>query len=152
MRFEWDKAKNAANVQKHGIDFKDAVDVFNHPMLTAIDTRFSCEEERWVAIGLVRQIIGVVVYTERCSFMNRTSKTDWKRLAEQDDESVDTSDIPELDDGFFEKAELRVPEKKPVTLRIDEDVLTWFKSQGRGYQTRINKLLRQYMESQSSQR
>jgi len=66
MRFEWNKAKNAANVQKHGIDFKDAVDVFNHPMLTAIDTRFSYEEERWVAIGLVRQIIGVVVYTERC--------------------------------------------------------------------------------------
>jgi|TARA_R110002096_G_scaffold223440_1_gene412729 uncharacterized protein (DUF4415 family) len=84
--------------------------------------------------------------------MNRTSKTDWKRLAEQDDESVDTSDIPELDDDFFEKAELRVPEKKPVTLRIDEDVLEWFKSQGKGYQTRINKLLRQYMENQSSQR
>ena len=84
--------------------------------------------------------------------MNRTSKTDWKRLAEQDDESVDTSDIPELDDDFFEKAELRVPEKKPVTLRIDEDVLEWFKSQGKGYHTRINKLLRQYMENQSSQR
>jgi uncharacterized protein (DUF4415 family) len=84
--------------------------------------------------------------------MNRTSKTDWKRLAEMNDESVDTSDIPELDDAFFEKAELRVSAKQPVTLRIDEDVLAWFKSQGKGYQTRINKLLRQYMENQSSQR
>ncbi len=84
--------------------------------------------------------------------MNKTSKTDWKRLAELDDKSIDTSDIPELDDAFFEKAELRVPAKQPVTLRIDEDVLAWFKSQGKGYQTRINKLLRQYMESQSSQR
>lgn len=84
--------------------------------------------------------------------MNKTPKTDWKRLAEMDDEAIDTSDIPELDDDFFKGAELRLPAKQPVTLRIDEDVLEWFKSQGKGYQTRINKLLRQYMESQSSQR
>lgn len=84
--------------------------------------------------------------------MNKVSETDWKRLAELDDESIDTSDAPELDDAFFRRAELRLPEKKPVTLRIDEDVLAWFKSQGKGYQTRINKLLRQYMENQSSQR
>jgi len=82
--------------------------------------------------------------------MNKTSKTDWKRLAEMDDEAIDTSDIEELDEAFFERAELHVPAKKPVTLRIDEDVLVWFKSQGKGYQTRINKLLRQYMESQES--
>jgi uncharacterized protein (DUF4415 family) len=84
--------------------------------------------------------------------MNKKSRTDWERLAELDDKSIDTSDIPELDDAFFEKAELRVPAKQPVTLRIDEDVLAWFKSQGKGYQTRINKLLRGYMESQSSRR
>ena len=80
--------------------------------------------------------------------MNKTSKTDWKRLAEMEDKAIDTSDIAELDDDFFEKAELRVPAKQPVTLRIDEDVLVWFKAQGKGYQTRINKLLRQYMDSQ----
>lgn len=80
--------------------------------------------------------------------MNKTSKTDWKRLAEMDDEAIDTSDIAELDENFFQKAELRVPAKQPVTLRIDEDVLVWFKAQGKGYQTRINKLLRQYMDSQ----
>jgi uncharacterized protein (DUF4415 family) len=57
-----------------------------------------------------------------------------------------------LDDAFFERARVRVPAKQPVTLRIDEDVLEWFKSQGKGYQTRINKLLRLYMESQQSQR
>lgn len=84
--------------------------------------------------------------------MNKTSKTDWKRLAEMDDEAIDTSDIAELDDDFFKKVELRVPAKQPVTLRIDEDVLVWFKAQGKGYQTRINKLLRQYMESQATKR
>lgn len=75
-----------------------------------------------------------------------------QRMAEQDDERIDTSDIPELDETFFEKAELRVPAKQPVTLRIDEDVLTCFKAQGKGYQTRINKLLRQYMENQVHRR
>lgn len=84
--------------------------------------------------------------------MSRASKTDWKRLSELKDEDIDTSDIPELDDEFFRQAELRVPPKQPVTLRLDADVLTWFKSQGQGYQTRINKLLRSYMESQQSHR
>lgn len=65
-----------------------------------------------------------------------------------EDREIDTSDIPELDDAFFQNAELKVPPKQPVTLRIDSDVLMWFKSQGQGYQTRINKLLRAYMESQ----
>ncbi|WLD58843.1 BrnA antitoxin family protein [Salinispirillum sp. LH 10-3-1] len=81
--------------------------------------------------------------------MSKASKTDWKRLSDMDDEAIDTSDIQELDDAFFQNAELRVPSKQPVTLRLDSDVLVWFKSQGQGYQTRINKLLRSYMESQT---
>lgn len=62
-------------------------------------------------------------------------------------DKVDTSDIPELDDDFFERAELRLPAKQTVTIRLDSDVLAWFKAQGAGYQTRINQLLRQYMEA-----
>jgi uncharacterized protein (DUF4415 family) len=84
--------------------------------------------------------------------MSKASKTNWKQLAEMDDNEIDTSDIPELDDAFFQRAEIKVPAKQPVTLRLDSDVLVWFKSQGQGYQTRINKLLRSYMESQQSQR
>ncbi len=84
--------------------------------------------------------------------MNKVSETDWKRLADMEDKDIDTSDIPELDDDFFQNAEVRVPPKQPVTLRLDADVLMWFKSQGHGYQTRINKLLRRYMESQQSHR
>ncbi len=81
--------------------------------------------------------------------MSKVSKTDWKRLAEMKDNDIDTSDIPELDDAFFLNAEVKVPAKQPVTLRLDSDVLGWFKSQGAGYQTRINKLLRSYMENQT---
>lgn len=77
--------------------------------------------------------------------MGKASKTDWKRLAKLEDAQIDTSDVPELGDEFFARAELHVPPKQTVTMRLDVDVLTWFKAQGQGYQTRINKLLRAYM-------
>ena len=80
--------------------------------------------------------------------MNKKSKADWQRLSLVKGSDIDTSDIPELDDELFINAELHVPAKQPVTLRLDSDVLEWFKSQVKGYQTRINKLLRTYMESQ----
>ncbi|APC19803.1 hypothetical protein PEQA60_01770 [Pseudomonas sp. Eqa60] len=79
--------------------------------------------------------------------MSNGSKTDWDRLAKTDDEGIDTSDIPELDDDFFRRAEVHLPGKKAVTIRLDADVLEWFKGQGAGYQTRINQLLRQYMQA-----
>lgn len=71
-----------------------------------------------------------------------------KPSASIDHTPVDTSDIPELDGDFFRRAELRVPAKQTVTMRLDADVLAWFKEQGAGYQTRINQLLRQYMLAQ----
>lgn len=64
------------------------------------------------------------------------------------DKQIDYSETPPLDDEFFERAELREPEpKETVTIRIDRDVLAWFRKRGRGYQTRINQLLRKYMEA-----
>ena len=83
--------------------------------------------------------------------MKTSSKTNWDRLAKMEDQDIDTSDIPQLSDNFFQNAELRVPIKKPVTLRLDADVLEWFKAGGKGYQTRINQLLRKYMETQHTQ-
>lgn len=65
MRFEWDEAKNATNIRKHGIDFADVTDIFNHPMLTMLDDRENYSEERWITIGWIHALIGVVVYTER---------------------------------------------------------------------------------------
>lgn len=82
--------------------------------------------------------------------LSKASKTDWKRLSEMKDEDIDTNDIAELDDEFFQKAKLRTPNKKSITIRVDDDVLEWFKSQGQGYQTRINQRLRKYMETHQS--
>lgn len=79
--------------------------------------------------------------------MSNASKTDFKRLSKLKDEDIDTGDIPELGDDFFKNAELHVPAKQAVTIRLDADVLEWFKSQGASYQTRINQLLRQYMQA-----
>jgi len=63
--FEWDEIKNQINIRKHGIDFQDAIDVFNHPLLTALDQREDYGEDRWFAMGWIANIVGIVVYVER---------------------------------------------------------------------------------------
>ncbi|HKZ85927.1 MAG TPA: BrnA antitoxin family protein [Anaerolineae bacterium] len=78
------------------------------------------------------------------------SRTDWARLDAMQDEDIDLSDNPELTPEMFARAVVRqglkpAPNKAQLTLRLDSDVLAWFKAQGRGYQTRINALLRAYM-------
>jgi uncharacterized protein (DUF4415 family) len=65
------------------------------------------------------------------------------------DEEIDTSDIPELDDRFWENAKMVVPvSKKAVSIRLDSDILDWFKGQGKGYQSTINNVLRTYVNHQ----
>ena len=51
----------------------------------------------------------------------KTSDTDWDRLASMEDHDIDTSDIPELKDAFFEAAQLSVPVRKPISIRLDAD-------------------------------
>lgn len=74
-----------------------------------------------------------------------------KKLEEIDsipDEDIDLSDIPELDESFWKKAKLRMPlRKEAISFRVDQDVLDWFRSQGKGYQTHMNAVLRTYMEA-----
>ena len=84
--------------------------------------------------------------------ISRKSQTDWERVDKLQDNDIDFSDNPEVTPEMFAKAIVRkglkpVEQKTQVTLRIDEDVLVWFKKQGKGYQTRINSLLRAYKEA-----
>lgn len=81
-----------------------------------------------------------------------TLDTDWEQLAQMTDEDIDTSEIPPVSLEMFAKGIVRrglkpVVTKKQVTIRVDSDVLEWFKDQGHGYQTQINALLRAYMEA-----
>jgi uncharacterized protein (DUF4415 family) len=80
------------------------------------------------------------------------SATDWTRVDALRDEDIDLSDIPEVTPEMFAHAVARrglkpIPRKQQVTLRLDADVLYWFRAQGRGYQTQINALLRAYVEA-----
>jgi uncharacterized protein (DUF4415 family) len=63
------------------------------------------------------------------------------------DTDIDYSEIPPLDKSFFTKAtEAWPPAKQQLTIRLDSDVLQWLRADGRGYQTRINRILRAAME------
>jgi len=65
------------------------------------------------------------------------------------DRDIDYSDIPALDNSFLKRAATAwPPAKKQLTIRLDADVLQWLKGHGKGYQTRINRILRVVMESQ----
>lgn len=88
--------------------------------------------------------------------MRRVTKKQAKELAalaRMPDEEIDLTDAPEIREwrgavvGKFYR-----PIKRPVTIRVDADVLAWLKREGRGYQTRINKLLREAMEGRRRRR
>lgn len=86
------------------------------------------------------------------AFTSTKSLTDWKRLDALREENIDLSDAPEITPEMFAQAVVRrglkmPPGKQQITIRLDEDVLQWFRDQGEGYQTRINALLRAYMEA-----
>ena len=75
-------------------------------------------------------------------------KAELEALAKAPDEQIDYSDIPPLTSEFWKVAErgrFYKPIKKSTTVRVDADVLAWLKSQGKGYQTRINAILRNAM-------
>jgi uncharacterized protein len=65
VNFEWDEQKNEENIRKHGIDFTDVQEMFSAPMLIDLDDRVEYDEERWIGIGLLRNIVAVIVFTER---------------------------------------------------------------------------------------
>lgn len=66
------------------------------------------------------------------------------------DENIDVSDIPVIDRAMLKKMVIRMPDKKsPVSLRLDPSVIAWFRRQGQGYQTRINAVLKSYVEAHS---
>ncbi|MEW6366837.1 MAG: BrnA antitoxin family protein [Acidobacteriota bacterium] len=80
------------------------------------------------------------------------SCTDWARVDATKDEDIDLSDSPEITPEMFARALVRrglkpIRRKSLLTVRLDDDILEWFRSQGPGYQTRINSLLRAYMEA-----
>jgi len=84
--------------------------------------------------------------------MKKLSKTNMARIDAMKEDEIDTSDIPPLTKNFFKKATLRMPtHKATITMRVDADVLNWFKRQGKGYQSRMNAVLKMFVEAHKDQ-
>jgi uncharacterized protein (DUF4415 family) len=70
-------------------------------------------------------------------------------------DQIDFTDIPEMDEAFFKTARLVMPagtSKQAISIRVDDDVLQWFKAQGKGHLSRMNAVLRAYMLSSAKER
>lgn len=65
MDFGWDEVKRRLNLKKHGIDFNDVSAAFDAPMLVVLDEREDYGEDRWIGIGIIRNVVIVIAYTER---------------------------------------------------------------------------------------
>ena len=61
MKFAWDETKRRVNLAKHGLDFTDAPEVFNNPVLERLDTRCDYGEDRWIAVGISRNVLCIVL-------------------------------------------------------------------------------------------
>ena len=72
-----------------------------------------------------------------------------KSLDKINDNEIDYSDIQDMSDIDFSSFEVFKKEKKQVTLRIDKDVLDFFKKMGSGYQTKINQVLKEYKKQKA---
>jgi uncharacterized protein (DUF4415 family) len=91
------------------------------------------------------------------SSSDRTGKgrTDWKRIDALTDEDIERmaaadEENPATESGHWASARIGLPPRKTrIHASLDADVVDWFKQQGRGYQTRMNAVLRRYMEAQS---
>ena len=85
---------------------------------------------------------------EEATLRKSEEKTDWERLRRERDSGTE----PEKDpgEGEFDWSKAKVvmpPRKRAISMRLDEDLLDFFRAQGRGYQTRINAVLRSYMKA-----
>lgn len=89
MNFEWDEGKNRENIRKHGLDFEDAWEVFDGPLLLQPDRRTDYGEDRWTGIGLLGNRIVVVTFTEsgaqtrRIISLRKALKHERKRLEKE---------------------------------------------------------------------
>lgn len=80
--------------------------------------------------------------------LTATQRANLKDLAARPDSEIDTSDIPEMTDEQWKSAKRGAfyrPVKRQITARLDADVLDWLKAQGKGYQSRMNAILRREM-------
>jgi uncharacterized protein (DUF4415 family) len=140
IHFTWDPEKSEANLEMRGFDFEFATLVFDGPRLEKKDFE------------------GVIAVSE--THTKKPSETrdvpvrgraDLPRLRQMSEEEVAATspeNLIDLPSDFWGDAELVWPQpKEAISLRVDQDVLTWFREGGPRYQTRMNAVLRSYMRA-----
>ena len=174
---EWDDAKSRATLEKHGFDFEYAARIFEGTVLEREDRRRNYGERRIVSVGQIQNDVFVVVYTWRenhrraapagesvmtivrrsaAEIRKHRGRIDRKRVRATTDQEIaaqvasDPDTAPLLDEEWFKTARLVTPQPKvPVSIRVDRDVLEWFKARGPRYQSRMNAVLKAYVAAHS---
>jgi len=83
--------------------------------------------------------------------LTQEQRDELRRRAPQSDDEIDLSDIPEMTDWTnAQRGRFYKPVKQSTTVRLDADVLHWLKSKGKGYQTRLNAILRDAMNKDAA--
>jgi uncharacterized protein (DUF4415 family) len=141
------------------VSFEEAATALEDELsLTGDDPDHSIVEARQITFGISSTgRLLVVSHTERVNaYVSSVPGLPHGRrensMKKTDMVNIDLSDAPEITPEMFAKAVLRrglkpPPSKQQITIRLDDDVLKWFRAQGKGHQTRINALLRAYMEA-----
>lgn len=177
MGFEWDECKRQANIDRHGIDFVRAKEIWQRPVIEIPSSQTHHGEARFIAVGQTEGRVIAVVYTwrkatggsfrpdERGEMKKKTTtsklgnvrgdRTDWARVDAITEEELERNIAadPDADPGAdWTRARLVIPQRKEsVHLRVDPDVLGWFRQQGKGYLTRMNAVLKAYYEAHRSE-
>ena len=176
MQFEWDEAKRVKNIEKHRIDFADAVKIFKYFIYTVQDTRADYGEKRYVSTGLLEDLEITVVHTPRGSARRIISArrarikerqryheealkmgTDFEALRAMTDDDIDCSDIPEMSAEYLDNVEAlwETPDTEGIYLSLNRKALDYFRKSGKGYLNRLNAvmnaLLKDYVTRQTSE-
>ena len=163
MKFEWNEEKSMLNLQKHGVSFEEAKEVFDDPFhISKLDYRFDYFQERWITIGNTKKdnilVVANMFFDENGEEIIRiisarkvnnkqgNSMSNIKDREKYDDyEMLDNYDFSGGVRGRFYE-----PKKIPVSLRLDNDIVLYFKKlaseQKVPYQTLINALLRKKLQ------
>ena len=97
------------------------------------------------------KMVQTIVDHENLPPLTENQKANIAALMAMPDKDIDCTDIPELTDEFWQTAkpilvsDMFRPRKNSTTVRMDADILAWLRSKGKGYQTRMNEILRQAM-------
>ena len=156
----WDEAKRKQNIKNHGFDFAGCDVIWDHFTVTREDRRQDYGEARQVCFGLLTDEVLVMVYTERLKgphviSLRKAEKQKSMKLAttaklpRKTSAKLSDPDNPAWTEEMLGEPVLKrgrgpqaTPTKVLTSIRLDADVLEFFKSQGGGYQSRINDALR----------